>query len=62
VTIVRVVGSDFSAVLRYNQQTGRGEILTCDGNGGLHPRQSSDGWRKSWSHVVGGLIGPAACM
>jgi len=55
VTIVRIVGSDFSAVLRYNQATGRGEILACDGNGGLNLRQASDGWRTSWSHVVGGF-------
>ena len=46
VTIVRVVGSDFSAVLRYNQQTGRGEILTCDGNGGLHPRPATSIWTR----------------
>lgn len=55
VTIVRVPGSDFSAVLRYNQATGRGEILECDRTAGLHLRQASDGWRTSWSHVVGGF-------
>jgi hypothetical protein len=45
VTIVRIVGSDFSAVLRYNQATGRGEILECDGNAGFQLRQASDGCR-----------------
>ena len=55
VTIVRLPGSDFSAVLRYNQATGRGEILECDRTAGLHLRQASDGWRRSWSHVVGGF-------
>jgi hypothetical protein len=61
VTIVRIVGSDFSAVLRYNQATGRGEILECDGNAGLQLRQASDGWRKSWSHVVGGFAAAPRC-
>ena len=55
VTVVRVPGSNYSAVLRYNQSTGRGEILTCDGTGGFAPRQASDGWRRSWTHVVGGF-------
>jgi hypothetical protein len=55
VTIVRVPGSDFSAVLRYNQATGRGEILDCDETASLRLRQASDGWRTSWSHVVGGF-------
>jgi len=55
VTIVRVVNSPYSAVLRYDRATGRGEILECDGLGNLTLRQGSDGWRTTWSHVVGGF-------
>jgi len=55
VTIVRVVNSPYSAVLRYDRATGRGEILECDGLGNLTLRQGSNGWRTTWSHVVGGF-------
>ena len=36
---VRLTGRSptYSAVLRYDQSTGRGEILTCDGTGGFAP-------------------------
>jgi hypothetical protein len=44
-----------SGVLRYDRATGRGEILECDAFGNLTLRQGSDGWRQSWSHVVGGF-------
>src|SRR5262249_39195305 len=58
-TAVRLVrGGSFttrSGVLRYDRATGRGEILECDASGNLTLRQQSDGWRKSWSHVVGGF-------
>ena len=36
VTVVRVPGSEFSAVLRYDQATGRGEILSATAPAGLH--------------------------
>lgn len=47
--------SEFSAVLRYGQAEGIGEILECDRAGKLTLRQRSYGWRRSWSHVVGGF-------
>ena len=55
VTTVRVVNSEFSAVLRYHQAEGTGEILACDGHGTLTRRQQSNAWRTTWSHVVGGF-------
>lgn len=55
ITTVRVVNSPFSAVLRYKQSEGMGEILECDSQGRLTRRQSSNGWRTTWSHVVGGF-------
>jgi hypothetical protein len=57
VTIVRVVNSSHSAVLRYDRATGTGEILECDNSGHLTPRQAGDGWRTTWSHVVGSFAG-----
>jgi hypothetical protein len=59
VTAVRLVRdkqfTSRSGVLRYDRATGRGEILECDASGNLTLRQQSDGWRKTWSHVVGGF-------
>jgi hypothetical protein len=55
VTIVRVVNSPYSAVLRYDRATGTGDILECDGHGQLTLRQRGEGWRTTWSHVVGGF-------
>jgi hypothetical protein len=45
--------SDFSAVLLYDQAAGHGEILECDGTGGLNLIVEENGWRTSWTHVVG---------
>jgi hypothetical protein len=45
--------SDFSAILLYDQTAGHGEILECDGEGGLNLIVEADGWRTSWTDVVG---------
>ncbi|MBA3830699.1 MAG: hypothetical protein H0X34_02155 [Chthoniobacterales bacterium] len=44
---------DFSAILLYDQAAGHGEIHQCDGEGGLSLIREEDGWRTSWTHVVG---------
>ncbi len=53
-TTVRVPGSTNTALLRYDQSRGRGEIHVIDAFGNLSMRQSSDGWRRSWTHIAGG--------
>ena len=45
--------SDFSAILMYDQAAGHGEIHECDGEGGLSLIREEDGWRTSWTHVIG---------
>jgi hypothetical protein len=53
-TTVRVPGSTNTALLRYDQSRGRGEIHVIDAFGNLSMRQSSDGWRRTWTHIAGG--------
>jgi hypothetical protein len=45
--------SDFSAVLLYDQGAGLGQIHECTGAGSLNLILEEDGWRTSWTHVVG---------
>jgi hypothetical protein len=45
--------SDFSAVVLYDQLAGHGEIHQCNGEGTLDLIVEEDGWRTSWTHVVG---------
>lgn len=45
--------SDFSAVVLYDQTAGHGEIHECTGSGSLNLIVEEDGWRTSWTHVVG---------
>jgi N,N-dimethylformamidase beta subunit-like, C-terminal len=45
--------SDYSAVVLYDQLAGHGEIHACTGDGGLRLIVEEDGWRTSWSHMVG---------
>jgi hypothetical protein len=54
ITTVRIPNSTYSAVVLYDPSAGRGEIHECTGAGILRLRQSSDGWRTTWTHVVGG--------
>jgi hypothetical protein len=62
-------GHDTALVL-YDQAAGHGEIHSCDASGNLKLIMQSDGWRTTWTHVVGdsvagvGLLfyeGPIGC-
>jgi hypothetical protein len=45
--------SDYAGLLLYDQSAGHGEIFRCKGNGDIEPIIMEDGWRNSWTHVVG---------
>jgi hypothetical protein len=46
-------GGVLFGILLYDQAAGRGEIHKCDGAGNLELIVQSDGWRTSWTQVVG---------
>jgi hypothetical protein len=45
-----------TAVVLYDQAAGRGEIHRCNASGELELIMESDGWRTSWTHVVGDSV------
>ncbi len=48
-------GHDTALVL-YDQAAGHGEIHSCDASGNLKLIMQSDGWRTTWTHVVGDSV------
>jgi hypothetical protein len=52
-TTVAVPNSDYAALVLYQQAAGRGEVRRCEGAGNFSVYKASDGWRKTWTHVVG---------
>ena len=52
-TTVAVPNSDYAALVLYQQATGRGEVRRCEGAGTFSVYKASDGWRTTWTHVVG---------
>ena len=56
ITTVAIPGSLYSGVVLYDQAAGHGEIHRCNGSGELELIMQSDGWRTSWTHVVGDAV------
>jgi hypothetical protein len=51
-----------TAVVLYDQAAGHGEIHSCNASGQLKLIMQSDGWRTSWTHVVGDSVAGAGLL